>query len=991
MRKIIGSKAPLRALKVALLATSLLAGAPALAQLTTATVRGNLSAGDAVAAGATVSAVNIETSETRTATAGANGGYSLTGLRPGTYDLTVTTAAGQTLRRRVTVSVGQTATLDADVAAGTTTADDMPAGDPEVTTSAGGEEIVVTGVRLVETKTSEVATNISQDQIENLPQNNRNFLNFAALAPGIKVLQTEFRQTFGGAGVGLDRNGEALGGPQINVFIDGVSLKSNLQQGGVVGQDVSRGNPFSQLAVQEFRVLTSNFKAEYEDAGTSIITAITKSGTNEFHGEAFGTYQDESLVSRDFLQKRDNLDKPELERIQFGAALGGPIIKDSLFFFANYEANFQDRVLTVVPGGSAADQALLPFDVNEFRGSFASPFREHLGFAKLTWQISPEQLLEVTGSLRMETDVRDFGGQTALSRGSNVDNDVYTGKIRHLWEGEGFVNELTADYLKSDLTFGADFDAGFGRTFEGIIAVGGRADFQEAEQESFTFRNNFSLTDVEWNGNHLIKVGGRLSLQKFRVGGSGPNANPQFSFRRDAAQGLDFSFPELVRFGGGDPEYADETVQFGLFAQDDWALNEKLTLNLGLRWDVDTKSRNNDFVTSDRAAQALRALGADPRIGDFFDVEDYISTGENRDVDYDNFAPRIGFSYDLFANQRTVIFGGYGRYYDRTLYRNAAEESLLTQYRSGELLFSRDGQPRNGRPTIAFRPEYLTEAGFAALLASLSADPTSPGTNELRVVPNNLETPYTDQFSVGVRQRFGPLRTSLTYNYTVGKDQVGYAPLNRSGTTNAGGFYDFIPLINGYGNAVAAFNTRASRYHGIFVQIDKPYSQSSGYGFGIAYTLAFSKERGFGFNFDFPNISERPFVPNFGDERHRLVVNGIVDLPLDFRLSGLATIGSGTPFFIIDARQGFGARDILFPGNVGTNPAFVQVDLKLQKNIRIFNGGEFQIWGEVFNLFNRANVGRRDSFVCCGNELDNTPDALFGPPRSFQFGAAFRF
>ena len=98
-----------------------------------------------------------------------------------------------------------------------------------------------------------------------------------------------------------NRDGDSFGGPQVNVFIDGVSLRSNVNQGGIVGQDVSRGNPFSQLAVAEFRVLTSNFKAEYEDAGTSIITAITRSGTNDFHGEIFGTYQDDSLIATDAL------------------------------------------------------------------------------------------------------------------------------------------------------------------------------------------------------------------------------------------------------------------------------------------------------------------------------------------------------------------------------------------------------------------------------------------------------------------------------------------------------------------------------------------------------------------------------------------------------------------------------------------------------------------------------------------------------------------
>ena len=163
---------------------------------------------------------------------------------------------------------------------------------------------------------------------------------------------------------------KSTGGPQVNVFIDGVSLKNNVQQGGVVGQDVSRGNPFSQFAVQEFRVLTSNFKAEYEDAGTAIITAVTKSGTNDLHGEVFGTFQNDSIDQPGlFPTARTTSDVPILSATNIGAALGGPIIKDKLFFFANYEGNVQDRALTVTsrhfPPG-----ATLPFDPQTFAGSF---------------------------------------------------------------------------------------------------------------------------------------------------------------------------------------------------------------------------------------------------------------------------------------------------------------------------------------------------------------------------------------------------------------------------------------------------------------------------------------------------------------------------------------------------------------------------------------------------------------------------------------------
>src|SRR5205085_3899873 len=376
---------PRRIFQAALLASALGIATPAMAQLTTATIRGSVSNAATAAPGAAVTAVNVETGATLHAVAGPDGSYVLSGLRPGTYDISVSSDGGAPVTQRVIVSVGQTATLDLD-----TSAPAAGAEGSEGTASAGGggDDIVITGTRLIETRTSETATNVTRDQIENLPQNNRNFLNFAALAPGIRVNQTEFRQTFSGGGVGADPNGDSFGGPQVNVFIDGVSLKSNVNQGGVVGQDVSRGNPFSQLAVQEFRVLTSNFKAEYEDAGTAIITAITKSGTNEFHGEAFGSYQDQNLISRDFFQKKNNQPQPNLKRYQFGAALGGPIIKDRLFFFATYEGNVQDRVANVNPGDPGPLAPQLGFDVNQYRGSFVSPFRENLGFAKLTWQMA---------------------------------------------------------------------------------------------------------------------------------------------------------------------------------------------------------------------------------------------------------------------------------------------------------------------------------------------------------------------------------------------------------------------------------------------------------------------------------------------------------------------------------------------------------------------------------------------------------------------------
>jgi hypothetical protein len=341
------------ALRAALVTTTILGSTAALttaatAQTTTAAIRGQVrDATGAAVAGATVVAVNSGTNQTFRATTGANGSYILNGLRPAPYTITFTGPNGDVSVQRISVGVGQSATLDAVLAApgaasATTTATTTEQTDAQAdgTTSGEGGEIVVTAGRLVETKTSEVATNVSQNQIRILPQGDRNFLTFAALAPGVRYNDSETNK---GIVAG------ASPASQVNVFIDGTSLKSQTL-GGIAGQTDSRGNPFGQLAVGEFRVLTQNYKAEYEQAGSAIVTAVTKSGTNDFHGEMFGQYTDRSLTAANVIDERAGRGKPKFERKQYGVSLGGPIIKDKLFFFGAYEGNDQDRASSVTVG-----------------------------------------------------------------------------------------------------------------------------------------------------------------------------------------------------------------------------------------------------------------------------------------------------------------------------------------------------------------------------------------------------------------------------------------------------------------------------------------------------------------------------------------------------------------------------------------------------------------------------------------------------------------
>ncbi len=228
--------------------------------------------------------------------------------------------------RTVQVSVGQSLTANFKVT-------------PDVLYT---EQVQVVGdSRLIETRTSEVSTTVTTEQVRFLPQNQRNFLNFAALAPGARVSDNDTRKQVTGGG---------LDATQINVFIDGVSYKNDVLDGGVVGQDSSRGSPFPQTAVQEFQVLTQNYKAEHEKASSLVISAVTKSGTNRWSGEGFVFYQDRGLVANEHFAEQRGDPKPPYERFQPGLAIGGPIVKDRVQVFGSYEENRQDRASRVFVG-----------------------------------------------------------------------------------------------------------------------------------------------------------------------------------------------------------------------------------------------------------------------------------------------------------------------------------------------------------------------------------------------------------------------------------------------------------------------------------------------------------------------------------------------------------------------------------------------------------------------------------------------------------------
>jgi outer membrane receptor protein involved in Fe transport len=934
--------------------------APARAQTVTGAIRGKVVRGGDAQAGAKITATSLTTGAIVTVTAGGDGAYVLAGLAPGQYLIAAAASGGETAQL-VDLGIGQTLDIALDVAAAAVQ---------------GAERIEVSG-RRVEVRTSEVATDVGQAEIANLPQNSRNFLNFASLAPGIRQSTDELKRDVSSGG---------LGAQQTNVFIDGISLKNNLTDTGVVGQDSSRGNVFPQLAVAGFRVLTQNYKAEYEQAGSAIISAITRSGGNEPHGELYGAYQDRHLVAIDPFAEKMMQPKPDYSRYQFGGLLSGPIVTDRLFALATYEGNYQNRAGQVALGDST-EANLARF--GRFQGSFTSPFREHLGFGKLTWLPDPAHTVDLSLDLKHETDIRSFGGQTSFETAENVRNDVAAVSLRHQFRSDALVNEATVQLLQSEFNPGAERPDLIGQDFAGAIRIGGRDTDQDIIQRTVMLRDDVTFPVIHGAGAHQLKTGAKLAFQHYQVERT-QFGNPLFSYRVDPANDLDFDVPFQAQYGVGNPRVTSSNTQIGLYAQDDWQVDDRLTVNLGLRWDVETNPLNNDFKTpaSVRAAAVDLAGRVAPLDGpDFFPVDRYLSDGSQRPIYLGEIQPRIGASYDVLGDQRTVVFGGAGRYFDRQLYNSAVDERYRLQYAVRSFQFSRDGQPRDGQPTIVWNPSYLSRQGLQGLIdRGVAPDP------EIFLMANDTRPPHTDQLSAGVRQVVGPVNVSVTVAHIRGENGLGFYPANRERTGNR----DFLPVA-GFGNVLISSDAIQSRFTGVYVTAEKPYTEASRWGVTAAYTLGWSKIRGDGFNFDFPTIKDTPLTPGDQDERHRLVVGAIGGLPYGIKVSTLITLGSGLPFNVINASAGFGA-DSKFERNGGRADGLVQfkqVDIRIAKQLEVAAGHHASAFLEVFNLFNWYNYGNYDGFIpptaADPNPNFGKPSVLIGPTRSLQLGLAYGF
>ncbi|WP_292067013.1 TonB-dependent receptor [Brevundimonas sp. UBA7664] len=973
------------------MAVSLACAGGASAQVASSTLRGTIYEGQAVETGGTVTATEVATGYVSRGRIGTDGGYVIPGLRPGTYRINVATADGQSVEDLITVSLGQVATLDLDVA-------------PVVTGSTEGGatdlgDVVITGRRIFEVRTSEVATNVSQDQINNLPQISRNFLNFAALAPGVRVTEGDTERTISAGGQGASA---------INVFIDGQNQKSTIIDGGVGGQDDSRGNPFPQVAIQEFRVLTQNFKAEYEQASSSIITSVTRSGTNDFSGDAFITYQDADWTDEDDFGREVGV-----ERLQYGGSVGGPIIEDRLHFFGAYERKDETRRNTVVLN-RAAYAPLFGADT----GAFDAPFEEDLFFGKLSWSIDDRQRVDLSATYRTEQDIRDFGGTNAYSRANAVNVETISIVARHQYQGDGFLNEIQLDFYEYTYNPTALNFSDYGRSYvifrddnaapgfqynvfnreDTVFNTGGQSNNQNIRQTNWTFKNDLTFNDIDWNGLHTLKLGFKFSNQNYLVD-KRFGRNPQFIFDVDARPEINNSIDIPVRVElGALVAPADVTNNvIGLYIQDDWQISDQLEINLGIRWDYEDNAVNNEYKTPQNIRDMLAAIENLPGYSfpSYFDYTNYITDG--RDAFTGAFQPRIGFSYDVFGDERTVVFGGAGRYYDRIGFNFAFDERFKPTQFNKEIFFSQAGGPRGGVNTIAWNPIYLTAAGLDPLLAA------TPGSGEVFLIKNDAEPPRTDQFNFGVRQKFGDFQTALTLAY--GKTENLFAwYIANAGSETGDRFSGPTPTSVGYPefrNLIFHSNHDASQtFKALYLTIDKPYNAADRWGMSFSYTLSDAERNGSrdggigGFDFDYNRPGLSPTFPTNQDERHRIVASGIVDMPFDFRLSGILTLGSGLPFtqFVCPTATN---PDICWNGGRPEKHSFIfpdawayrQIDLRVTKEFEVFGGQSVELILDAINVFGFENYSNFEQCLCSAQYGD--PRGQFLPTRSFQVGLRY--
>ncbi len=971
-------------------------------QAATATLSGRvLDPNQAVVTGAQATALQKATGIARSTITNSDGVFVLTNLPAGEYEVKIQ-AAGFVLKQLdITLQVGQNESLNST----------LSIGGPRVDT----QMIEADRLAAISTESSVVDGVVSKREIDGLPLNGRNFLELALLIPGNSPAPN-FDPTKSNTVVISSAGQLGRGG---NVTVDGADDNDD-----VVGGQVQN---ISQDAVQEFQIATNRFSAQLGRSGSSVINIVTKAGTNSYHGSGSVYFRDRKLQGLPATFNRGLGQTPPFDREQYGFTLGGPIKKDRAWFFGSFEYRNQNGAALV----GARDLATRTIK----RTFAAAPLHDLLSTERVDWQPSASDHVFFRYSLQREDDVaastldRAIGSASQRQASTNNTHSLlanYTGVLNprvvnsFTFSFGTFFNDIEPITPGPQLTFPSIQD---GASFR--VPQGTKQRRIQASDTLSMVRGNHTLNF----GGEIQRVRGDFDLRVFQTGRIEMIEDfPDFDRNGDGkVDDSDLLFAVTLRSGKPTqplliPDASN--TYFAGFIQDDWRLRPQLTVNVGLRYELDTDVKN-----------ISRTSQLNPIILPFLHGK--------RGKDTNNFGPRVGFNYAT-KDGHMSIHGGYGIYYDRitlelqSLERGLDGRALPIEVRAGPLLYIQ-GNPFDpimgkfppGAPTLAnpFTGFILTGAGAAGI----------------NIIDNAMQNPMVQQTNLGIQREFGR-------NYVLRADY-----LHNFGThfiigRTIGSVFN--PVVGGPDSVTNLESSVKTKYDGLLLSVEKRFAHR--YQFRASYTLS----KAFNYaNDDQIPFSNGPLNPNnlsleYGptpnDQRHRFTFSGVWDLPAGIHLAPIFTLASGVPMDIlvpgggeripqlqrnaggrlfhngaelnaflrqINAAGGFGGQPLpLVSDSARFSDSFNSFDLRVSKVFRVGERVKIEPLVEVFNLFNITNVlgvsksnysGFSNVLVRDSNDPTSvgflrsssfgqpvtTAGGVFGSggPRAFQFAARVTF
>ncbi len=917
---------------------------PVSAQQTTGTIQGRVTDDQGAAIpGVTVTGVNNATGFSREVVTDGEGVYRLTALPVGLYDVTAALPGFQTfLRRDLIVNVATT--IDVNLTLKVATVE---------------ETVTVTGESpLVQTSSSSVGGVVDIGRVENLPLNGRQFANLAATIPGVGLgfhsdptKSTQYAPQIGG---GNGRN--------INYQIDGGDNNDDTV-GGLL-------QLFPLEAIQEFNMVTSRYKAEYGRSNGGVMNIVTKSGTNDLHGSWFTMFRDSALNAQTETEKINEIDKQDYRRWQYGGSFGGPIVKDRIHYFGAFERTQQDTFQAVNTEG------LFP----ELDGIFGTPYRETLLTVKANLNLNAKNYMSVRYGRNENSQPYGASPQSPPNNWGNSENAFNSFNVNHnLVVGNSGLNEFIFQYADFGNTIRADSNDPY-RLFPNGVAVGANPNVpQTTEQEKWQFRNDFSWYKAGWGGlGHSLKTGVNFINE--------PTLFITFNSAKGVVQNThltdDVNGPlSDVTLNDGDASANIPMKQFAWYFQDDWRVTSRLTLNLGLRFDVITgyqfdQSGNPNYVK-------VQAAGAAGQLAGIKGLENF---GKDPKEDWNNWQPRIGFAFDVAGNGKDVIRGGWGIYQDMG-YTNsnglfAASDALSDGFGAVFSVANTTGI-RNADGSL-----YRVGQPLSGIASQNQADPNAKSLFGQFVDPR-LQTPYTLQLAFGwSHELMTSTVVSADFVWNQGRDlntrpRINTRPLGQPTGTRRLAFLGLNPNAAG---TRAASSFGESEYKALIIGFKR--RMYKGFDITASYTLqeATSTIGTAGDELNQNNLQDATLLyddPRVNgpssrtDARHSGSASAVIQAPWGINVAPIFIWRTALPVSITTGVDTNGngenndlpARAFQFDGvgnppkdigacetwNCGRGAKRTQMNLRVSKAFRLFGTSQIEAIGEIFNLFNAKN------------------------------------